>query len=156
MKQLPEYFCIKHVDGPLWESYIGWLNRKYGSGFTGGLLSYYGLFPEGVNYSVIPQGTVLTLAEWNEIVNGWKLPEKWYVKRTPDNYQVINEYFNRTKVSHYSSREGYVYSQDMDQSLAPHTSIHRTFTEITFDQFKQYVLNQSTMVNQSNLNSLWL
>jgi len=108
MKQLPKHFAIKKdADNPLWDKYISWLNdyaRKngyFGPSWNGGINAYYGVTD---NYDcgntrwhyqlkTFPEGTVeLTLEEWDEIVNGFKLPEKWYCVVTPENKQMLNEW----------------------------------------------------------------
>ncbi len=65
------------------------------------------------------------------------LPEKWCIKRTPENYKVINDYLNK-RDNIVTWHHDYDYVSD---ATYPHLTT-LGYTEITFDQFKKFVLKQ--------------
>lgn len=175
-KELPKYFVIKSdLDNPLWQKYINWLNEKYNSTFEGNWEGmYYGY--DGNKHST--HGTdwyrdiecfknkpiILTLEEWDEIVNGFKLPERWCIKATPNTGKIIAEFFDRTLnigccyvkgLITFDYQTHYFYNYNLYSNVnmfnttpgANHSSPNKImgFTEITFDQFKKYVLKQNNM-----------
>lgn len=81
------------------------------------------------------------------------LPERWCIKRTTQNFVEINNWVNSisTNGTRYSSDTGYIYSEPVNshrQHIYADTDgndllAHYLFTEITFDQFKQFVLKQT-------------
>lgn len=87
----------------------------------------------------------------------FKLPEKWAVGRTTENFSVINKWANDNKLpgeETYYAKCSFVHSED----LKSHPRFKRVcnhvkegYTEITFEQFKKYVL-QSTNNTVSNMN----
>lgn len=77
---LPKYFVIKcDTNNSLWVKYINWLNEKYGSHYNGLMIGeYYGYDgnnnSSGTRYSrnikdFSNYPTILTLEEWNKLVN---------------------------------------------------------------------------------------
>ncbi len=86
------------------------------------------------------------------IVEDFKLPEKWCVKRTIDNFEIINNWCNNNHIddehNSYIDSYGYIHSERCNNSF---NSFKRSkggtqdlsFTEITFEQFKKYVLNET-------------
>jgi hypothetical protein len=71
------------------------------------------------------------------------LPEKWCIKRTVENCEVINDYLNKKyDYQAYFSKHGYIYSQPINGTSlgSMGDEIIFGFTEITFEQFKQYVM----------------
>lgn len=88
-------------------------------------------------------------------VESFVLPEKWCVKRTRNNYKIINDYFNNlgTTESKYSSEEGFIYNCPINHYKQHiYTNIdgftigkHEDFTELSFEQFQQFVLKINTM-----------
>ena len=162
MKKLPEKFCIKcDPSHSLWEKYVNWLNKEYKpTGFLGSMTlygtsvgKYYGC--TGSNelktmFNINPNKcTVITLEEWDEIVNGFVLPEKWRVK---DCKEAVDYVKNNLNLNVAPYREGcedrylcidtnkkgfesyHFYSEQLD-SL-------NDYTEITLEQFKKYVLKE--------------
>jgi hypothetical protein len=164
-KQLPEYFAIKWSDNPLWKDYIKWLNETYDVTLNGtATKSYYGFAGKRTDtffmYSTSLSDfknpvTELTLEQWDNIVNKkdeFVLPERWYtIPRNKEETQLLLEFTNRTcdyndKFNYYISThiptfkgltfvDGYL---KIDGSL-------NDFKEITFEQFKKYVLKQDNM-----------
>jgi hypothetical protein len=76
----------------------------------------------------------------------FKLPIKWAVKRTLDNSVILNEWnnnhplFNKQKrtEAHYICDEDYFYN---DQAHSG--ELLNEYTEITYEQFLEYVLTQT-------------
>lgn len=155
MKQLPKYFVIKReANNPLWNKYIQWLNEKTGFNFDG-RASYYGYgynrHIDSICYTLEEfknNPTVLTLEEWYECVNGFKLPEKWCVQYIGDDEKIL-KYFGRLKgfENFYLSSNRFLYfyhSSDNGRGISD-DHCHEGYTEITFEQFKKYVLKQDNM-----------
>jgi len=162
MNKLPEYFVIKKDESnPLWRKYLDWLNKKYKISCDG-FYDYYGycininktsIFLSDFRVRFDENGAkLITLEEWNEAVNGFVLPEKWCIQCNKDNYQVIYEWLRKNKQtkSNYISLGGsdintkvhYPTFQYSPYSLNFHQSdnCQPNYTEITFEQFKKYVL----------------
>jgi len=71
------------------------------------------------------------------------LPEKWCIKQ---NSQIINNWLNKNKQTdnHYTSIEGYhLIHFPAINGAHLYTKIHNGYIEITFDQFKKYVLKET-------------
>jgi hypothetical protein len=74
VKTLPKSFACKNTDDVLWKKYIAWLNKTYGKNFEGisRIWKYYGIDKNGLldfDYKGF-FGVILSLEEWDEIVNG--------------------------------------------------------------------------------------
>jgi hypothetical protein len=156
LNKLPEYFAIKRdSDNPLWKKYINWLNKTYNLSLQGtnNIFPYYGW---GGDYEMAKcfhcsisnfknPVTELTLEQWDNIVNkkdDFVLPEKWVIKVTNQNRTLLNNY--RTIIMNFSKiplPSDYSYMVNCgggnDNTYG--------FTEITFEQFKKYVLKQDNM-----------
>ena len=79
-------------------------------------------------------------------MNTFVLPEKWCVKpKTPDEASIVFQFEGISK--HYDSRSTVYYQHypPFKTRCTAHDSIQEGYTEITFEQFKTYVLNQSNM-----------
>jgi hypothetical protein len=75
VKTLPKSFACKNTDDVLWKKYIAWLNKTYGEDFIGYSsidYIYYGITISGSadNHTIEHFDHILSLEEWNEIVNG--------------------------------------------------------------------------------------
>ncbi len=75
VKTLPKSFACKNTDDVLWKKYITWLNKTYGKYFEGtsSIWKYYGIDKYGISgYHESRESfdTILSLKEWDEIVNG--------------------------------------------------------------------------------------
>ena len=70
------------------------------------------------------------------------LPEEWEIMRDKNNYLVINAWMNK---HHNREPKNYGYYED-DHGIVNNVNLHKScskeYTEITFEQFKEYVLNQ--------------
>jgi hypothetical protein len=150
INKLPEYFAIKWSDNPLWKDYIRWLNKSYNADFNGfAYISFYGYdgVKVGYTYNLLffkNPVTVLTLEQWDNIVNKtdeFVLPERWVVKVTEENKTVLDGW--KQKINPYSEPAGlfnqYLNYKGYNNFLKPE------YTEITFEQFKKYVLKQDNM-----------
>lgn len=96
INKLPESFVIKNTDNPLWIKFIKWLNNTYGTLCTG-VAGYYGhsKFKNSIQFAdridwFNDTPILITLEEWDEAVNGFKLPKKWCVKVTDDNKKTLD------------------------------------------------------------------
>jgi len=74
--ELPKSFACTNTNQVLWNKYIKWLE----AGFAGDVNTHYGINKDGFrfscNYEYIDRfDTILSLEEWNEIVNGTKTKE---------------------------------------------------------------------------------
>ncbi len=70
-----------------------------------------------------------------------ELPEKWCVKRTPENADVINGWFNENFNLYLLSNKGYLHcSGDCNISQISN------YTEITFEQFKRLVMKEEKKI----------
>jgi hypothetical protein len=160
LNKLPEYFAIKWSNNPLWKDYIKWLNETYNTNLNG---SYSACFYGYDGFKVVYESrllffknpvTELTLEQWDNIINKkneFKLPEKWYIKRDEKNYSIINRWFNNHVIldnAEWSGREGNMnYPRIYNQlpNLGELKLLQEGYTEITFEQFKQYVLKENNM-----------
>ena len=90
-KQLPKSFACKNTNQELWDKYIMWLNKEHNGGFTGWSKAcpYYGIDKdEVVNHtSKHDFDTILSLEEWDEIVNGTETKKE----ETMKNYTITRE-----------------------------------------------------------------
>lgn len=76
------------------------------------------------------------------------LPEKWFIKRTPENYRVINKWFtdngygtplaNNSNISIIPNKNNYDTGGD-------EYNISQGKVKITFEQFKKWVLKEDTL-----------
>ena len=155
MKELPKYFVIKRDESnPRWKKYIDWLNKTYGCSWDGDCYIYYGYDGNSnctdnyrtdchhiiENFQNSP--TLITLEEWDECVNGFVLPEKWFIKLTEENIQSVFEWGHiggsgMIKVGHFVSSEPSWNDKD--------TFTIKGYTEITYSQFKKYVIKENNM-----------
>lgn len=79
------------------------------------------------------------------------LPEKWFIKRNTDNYKEINKHFNEKYNTNYTNSSGLVFGNFSyyGWGCGGYYSVARLleigYIEITFEQFKKYVLKQDTV-----------
>ena len=81
IKTLPKSFACTNTNQELWDKYINWLNEKYKSGLDGDNVEfpYYGLDKKGdldIHSSSLAFDTILSLEEWDEIVNSKQIKEE--------------------------------------------------------------------------------
>lgn len=81
----------------------------------------------------------------------YKFPEKWCIERNKENSEIVNDYFNKklnTKAPYkFTSDKKYVYS-DITESIDCCSSKPKDYTEITFEQFQKYVLNNTKTMDK--------
>ncbi len=93
----------------------------------------------------------------NNLKEEWKLPEKWYIKLTEENQEIVGNFYAKytsdcykdsgwNSISSHNSADKSILSGE--KGLGASFSGNRG-TEITFDQFKQYVLKESPINNLS-------
>lgn len=78
------------------------------------------------------------------------LPEKWCVRgNNQKEYDLISKYVRKNGGSHYTKKENfplahipYFTGNTYETSNFKESPISRGYTEITFEQFKKYVLSQ--------------
>jgi len=163
MKTLPKYFIIlRDATNPLWDKYIQWLRTTYNAPWTGVLDEYYGhddtktlthchKRPD----QFLNNPTIITLDYWNECVNGFQLPEFWYVVVNKDNLTSLSkwrfdEHDLKLSVGQVvgwcrTSWSGFIGSKEHSNK-----NIDADFgQEITFEQFKQYVLKQEPLKEET-------
>lgn len=79
------------------------------------------------------------------------IPEKWCVKRTIENSEVLNEWNNTHPLykQHQRSEAFSICNDDLFYSDRPHCKeLKPGYTLITFEQFKQFILKQQPMKKQ--------
>ena len=94
VKELPKSFGCTNTNQKLWDKYISWFNTTYSKDIYGGFNSdvypYYGITTNGVysyHTSIDFFETILSLEEWDEIVNGTQTKKE----KTMKNYTITRE-----------------------------------------------------------------
>jgi hypothetical protein len=92
VKTLPKSFACKNTNPELWDKYIKWLKKEHNGDFAGysSYCPYYGIDKDGVvdNHSSKHDfDTILSLEEWDEIVNGTETKKE----ETMKNYTITRE-----------------------------------------------------------------
>lgn len=155
MKTLPKYFAIKRdATNPLWKKYIDWLNENYESNWSGNENAYYGnIYLNGKGNwqydvsSLSANPIILTLKEWDEIINGFVLPKKWCIKQAST--EEVCEWFRKKRHTYSANPTGrackYMCYDSLEDKSAFKAIVPEGYKEITVEQFKKYVLNQTEM-----------
>ena len=170
LNELPKYFAIKRdANNPLWNKYIKWLNKKYNRNLSGDAQVYYGFGGENKydsnfyssSFSYFPNPvTEITLEQWDNIVNKkneFLLYEKWCVKSTGKETYIkyLQPYLEKISYRHPEwNGNDHCYYFDNNKvvyTTCLHTPITENFKEITFEQFKKYVLKQDGMYTIEDL-----
>lgn len=74
------------------------------------------------------------------------LPKKWCIKRNKENYIIINNWFKSNNYGNPTAGDQYIRISNDNKNYDSSFSYDKRFenyTEITFDQFKKYVLKES-------------
>lgn len=71
------------------------------------------------------------------------LPEKWCILRNKDNYGVINQWFIDNGYGRPCLQYEYIKISDARTNYGSYSNIPKGYTEISFDQFKQWVMKES-------------
>lgn len=104
------------------------------------------------------------LEQWDEAVNGFVLPEKWCVRITEENIEVVGRYYDRKGARCYKSRS-YIGKYYASHNLSGNMPVMgesyygsnfvlnepEGYTEITFHQFKKYVLKEKDMTQDCEI-----
>lgn len=90
----------------------------------------------------------------DKIVKEFVLPEKWCVKSTNDTIKVLNDFINSKGYESTLSSNYYIHYPFLNGAGAAYSDIRVGYTEITFDQFKQYVLKESVKEEEDFSKSL--
>jgi hypothetical protein len=153
LNELPKYFAIKkdYDNLYLWNKYITWLNKTYDVVFSGDSFSYYGYDGFSADWfsninSFRNPVTEITLEQWDNIVNKkdkFLLPEKWCVKVTKENKSFINKW---KQEKNPNSEEAGLFAYYTNYK-GNNTYLIPEYKEITFEQFKKYVLKQENEKN---------
>ena len=86
------------------------------------------------------------------LIDAFILPEKWCILRTEENADTVNSFFSKPE----NNKEGYLYIDNTGYLIseylntcnwigAPSIKPDEDYTEITFEQFKKYILKQDNM-----------
>lgn len=92
VKELPKSFACTNTNQELWDKYIEWLNKEHNGGFAGHSKAcpYYGISINGeVNNFTSKHcfDTILSIEEWDEIVNGTETK----TEKTMKNYEITRQ-----------------------------------------------------------------
>lgn len=101
----------------------------------------------GYRYKVVTfDGQPLIVYKIGKIKEEFVLPSKWAVKRTPGEVdEIVTEWANIKSGFHCTGNYGYPYVHSESPSgVLSNNKVREGFTEITFEQFKQYVLDKKT------------
>lgn len=158
IKKLPKRFnIIAEESNPLWYRFNYWLQTNKTGHYA------FSRFIDNSNtkpfkgYVIITEGVVsynsptITLKQWDEIVNGFKLPKMWFVL-----YSDKEEF--KTLKNHFNKRWGYIdrpnthgyhnghFSNNWVNALniTPSYLKEIGFKQITFKQFENHVLGKNT------------
>lgn len=141
--------------------YGGWYFDLKMSSKKGVTLTVDGIDLE--DYYIMDDGSEYWTDEMLEDVEEeFKLPEKWYIKIDHQNYKLVGDWFlmndhqiginDLNKECYYN---WYFKYPRLSHYTATRDKPHMDYTEITFDQFKKYVLkSESTPVKENKI--VWL
>ena len=158
--ELPKYFVIQRdANNPLWDEYIKWLNKNYNSDYSGADPNYYYGFDgylcgdksdraavsrDFSNFKNNPK--ILTLEQWDEIVNPKKFPLNTFVKNDGDN-KVVFDYLIKNGFSNpnYSDGRGILYCYGIDKN-----------SNIRYCNLEEVKSNKSTLISFKEFESTYL
>ena len=140
---LPEYFAIfNDITNPLWSKYIVWLNDKYNKDYKGSTITcYYGYDGQVKRDSNISNfknnPKVLTLEQWNNIVNGNQIKQTMKQKLTVP-ASDITKLYNVACVSWMKIIAGYLSEVDDNKRI--------TFTQADIDKMFKVATSEQLLV----------
>lgn len=158
MKKLPECFAIE-VDrtNSFWEKFKEWLrSEKNEYTVSGTYFARRGVFCwviRAASLSKVGATKRITLEEWDKLVNGFQLPEKWRVKNCRSSHNWTKENINGDIVTfdEYDYGDKYLCINTKEKGYARYIFLEPSekgfteYEEITFEQFKKYVLKEPKM-----------
>jgi len=100
-------------------------------------------FMQYQNTDNLSETTVQEILGYDPFVKEFVLPEKWCVKVTKDNVKTLTAFKRTTDLT--SPAEGWEYVEWNGNGTF---NMENGYTEITFDQFKQYVLKENIEVKK--------
>jgi hypothetical protein len=90
-------------------------------------------------------------------------PEKWYIKITVDNEDVLKQYYDTLPITFKVHFTGYMSNVDvtsdgsfLDYSHLASACLRKNCTEITFEQFKTHVLKETMEPKKEDLTGRYL
>jgi hypothetical protein len=152
MNALPKCFVIKRDAGnPLWDKYIAWMNREYSVNWNGASIdAYYGNNGDNgyanCSATLTNNPTIITLEQWNEATN--EFPEKWYIITTEENNETVCDWFDSLDKNNKTDRTvgNYYTYEHCGWIKDAYPNYTEGLTEVTFEQFKKYVLKETEFV----------
>jgi len=162
--RLPKYWAVQcpslaSSDIELFRStvikYMGDVLHSHWSGDSEGY--YYGNAGDYVEFVISAFPNIPTLLTLQEFIDCFKeevktpefvLPEKWCIWRNPENAELLNKWnMTHPKYIEQKRSDSYLNSDDWFYSDRSHSRNKLPeYVEITFEQFKKYVLNQTSEV----------
>lgn len=144
VKTLPKSFACTNTNQVLWNKYIKWLD----GGFSGDVNTYYGINKSGdkfsCNYDRLDEffDTILSLEEWDEIVNGTQI-------KTKETEEVMKKYYisrGQLKEIHDVACSGWKTTIELYSRRNPFADmIEFTQTEVD-EMFKAATLDQTPVL----------
>lgn len=130
-----------------------WNNDKYCGGSDNAYRTVEAYMYSDRNYQLdlIPGYTLISFEEFERYVlkkeQEFKLPAKWVINRTTsEEWETITTWFNEKGKNRYFKRNmGCPYMHFPENGCASHNKIREGYTEITFEQFKKYILKENIM-----------
>jgi hypothetical protein len=117
VKTLPKSFACINTNQKLWDKYISWLNNLNGDTLNGKCPdNYYGILLSGKVYTSFLGGTfdtILSLEEWDEIVNDKQIKEEVMKKTHTVTRAQLKEIWDvactawRDTIIHYANRSAF-------------------------------------------------
>jgi hypothetical protein len=157
MNKLPEYFCVKNDQSQLFkDTVIKYINDNFSECFVGDAEDcYYGCDPNGTHHfsnfnDFCGRPTLLTLTEFIDLTTETEfvLPKNWHIITTPENLKAVSEWrLESTCVTlgldlAVGCSTNNSNSRDHNPKYALKSNTYDFGIEITFDQFKKYVLKE--------------
>jgi len=162
-KKLPEYWCVQNDGSQLFKDTVVKYMCEQGEHLKGTVVDdWYGYFASCKSYNLYTgenarKGTTeLTLGEFVQFTEKFTLPERWCIKVTEESINDVADFYAKQAWGGYAQtiRKNdlgkYYYSHNLanDHSiLINHQSsnfdlpyVDKKYTEITYAQFKQYVI----------------
>jgi hypothetical protein len=149
------YIPVNSVTLPYINEYRKLFNeREYSNKLLG---DYYTHVYVDNNFNLIgsseldSRNTLLTLNEFKQLIgiDDFVLPDKWCIRDIPE----VKDYFEKYNKGNYTCRNtAYLHYPRIDRACY-HKTIQEGYTEITFEQFKKYVLKEDIQEPQQTIES---
>ena len=159
VKELSKSFACTNTNQELWDKYIKWLNKEHNASIVGKSLDcpYYGIDKDGIvnNHSSKHDfDTILSLEEWDEIVNpkSKELPKSFACINT--NQELWDKYISWLNKEHTESFIGYsiacpYYGIDKDGIVDNHSSKDCFDTILSLEEWDEIVNPKSKELPKS-------